>query len=182
MNETRVMARIEAMVTALPPDARARVSRWYHDRFPVAALSDAERASRYRDGKRHDSVTPNRHEPVTQSVTTPRDETPKRTKVSNNTQGLDYTPGFRSFWSVYPKRVGKGEAFRAWRKAKCEEVSEVVVQAVREQLPYLNREGGEFTPLPATWLKQRRWEDSPPKSASLPPMFQEWKGFRETPP
>ena len=70
---------------------------------------------------------------------------------------------------MYPKRVGKGEAFKAWSKGNCETISEAVVKAVREQNGYLNREGGQFTPLPATWLNQRRWEDEPPKQAELHP-------------
>ena len=94
------------------------------------------------------------------SVAVP-DNTPKRTKQSNNSQGLDYTPGFRSFWSLYPKRIGKGAAFLSWKRSGCESISEVVVKAVREQLPYLNREGGQYRPLPATWLNQKRWQDEP---------------------
>lgn len=106
-----------------------------------------------------DSVPEKRREDV-------RDNTSKRTKVINNSQGLDYTSGFRSFWSIYPRREGKGSAFLSWKRSGCEVVSEVVVRAVREQLPHLLREGGKFRPLPATWLNQRRWEDEPFRSDS----------------
>lgn len=85
----------------------------------------------------------------------------KRTKVLSSSGSYQDFPGFCSFWSVYPRREGKGAAFLSWKRSGCEVVSEAVLQAVREHLPHLNREGGLFRPLPATWLNQRRWEDDP---------------------
>ena len=87
----------------------------------------------------------------------------KRTKVSSSYESF---PGFCSFWSLYPRRIGKDAAFLSWKRSGCESISEVVVQAVREQLPYLVREGGQFRPLPATWLNQGRWKDEPYNTTS----------------
>ena len=170
MDEPRAMLNIAKVMGSLQSDAQERVAIWTRRTFGPRDQTGAERAQRYRDS--HTVTSPLRHavmgrdDPPQNVTAKERDETQKRTKVSNNIHGLDYTPGFRSFWSVYPKRVGKGEAFKAWSKAKCEVISEVVVKAVREQLAYLDREGGKFTPLPATWLNQGRWGDSPelPKS------------------
>ena len=84
----------------------------------------------------------------------------KRTKVLSSSE---YSPGFCSFWSLYPKRVGKDKAYATWTTGHCEEISEAILKAVREQNGYLIREGGKFIPLPATWLNQGRWKDEPPK-------------------
>lgn len=150
------MAKLRAVFESLPADVCRRVARWAGEVFG-GPMTEAERAKRHREASRS-TVTEERHENVTES----RDEVqPKRTKVSNNSQGLDYTPGFRSFWSVYPRRIGKYAAFLSWKRSGCESISEAVVQAVREQLPHLVREGGQFRPLPTTWLNQRRWEDEP---------------------
>jgi len=156
MTEERAMAKMRAILEGLPSDVCRRVARWTGEVFG-GPMTEAERAKRHREASRT-TVTEERHENVTEL----RDELqPKRTKVSNNSQGLDYTPGFRSFWSLYPRRIGKGAAFLSWKRSGCEGISEAVVKAVREQLPHLVREGGQFRPLPATWLNQRRWEDDP---------------------
>jgi hypothetical protein len=76
------------------------------------------------------------------------------------------TPGFATFWKLYPKRVGKGAASRAWKKHQCEKQATKIVLAVESQLAYLTRENGRFTPNPATWLNERRWDDEPPHPTS----------------
>jgi hypothetical protein len=70
-------------------------------------------------------------------------------------------PGFTQFWLIYPNRVGKDAALKAWSKKKCEPIAGAVVAALKEQLPYLEREEGKFVPNPATWLSQGRWKDEP---------------------
>jgi hypothetical protein len=74
--------------------------------------------------------------------------------------------GFATFWKLYPKRVGKGAASRAWRKHQCEKHATKIVLAVESQLAYLTRENGRFTPNPATWLNERRWDDEPPEESA----------------
>jgi hypothetical protein len=71
--------------------------------------------------------------------------------------------GFERFWAAYPKRVGKGAARTAWIRAQAETVVDTILTAVDQQRAYLERDGGRFIPLPATWLNQRRWEDDPPQ-------------------
>ena len=147
----------------LPMEARSRVLRWALDHVPdikAEIIRDYER-DRRRLSRTNRTIVPD-NVPDTPPIMS-RTMSRTRTKVSNNPKGLDYTPGFESFWSFYPKRVGKGEAFKAWTKSNCEVITEVVVQAVREQNGYLIREGGKFIPLPATWLNQKRWQDEPPK-------------------
>lgn len=71
-----------------------------------------------------------------------------------------YLPGFERFWQVYPKRVGKAEAARAWVDLKLEPMADVVVDAVGR-----HRSAGRFSDdaryilHPVRWLKYRRFED-----------------------
>lgn len=71
---------------------------------------------------------------------------------------------FDSFWSAYPKKVGKGDAEKAWRKVKePAAVLENILTALKWQkssVPWL-KEGGQFVPYPATYLNRRGWEDEP---------------------
>ena len=69
------------------------------------------------------------------------------------------------FWKQYPKRVGKGEAEKSWRKSNCESNTETILDALQKQLEFLLRDGGKFVPNPATWLNQKRWEDDPPAAS-----------------
>jgi hypothetical protein len=70
--------------------------------------------------------------------------------------------GFAQFWELYPKRVGKGAAEKAWLKIKpSESLQGQICDAVRLQAgsPRFTKDNGQYIPNPATWLNERRWED-----------------------
>lgn len=167
------MLKVAAIIEALSPEDRRAVA--YEIRRAYGGpLSDAERARRYRSNpsrKRHGNVTVERDESVMESVTERHgsvtdDRHETVTLVPPSALPLPaykYPSGFSLFWSKYPKRVGKGAAYEKWQKLKLEKIAELIVLGLDRQLQYLEREGGKFTPLPATWLNQRRWEDEPPQ-------------------
>ena len=67
--------------------------------------------------------------------------------------------GFAEFWNEYPKRVGKGDAERAWKKLKPDLPTVLkAIQAQRGSEQWL-RDGGQYIPHPATWLNRKGWED-----------------------
>ena len=67
---------------------------------------------------------------------------------------------FERFWKAYPKKVGKGEAKKAFAKVKGVPV-ETLIEAVerQKQSKQWKADGGQYIPNPATWLNQERWED-----------------------
>jgi len=67
---------------------------------------------------------------------------------------------FDDFWKVYPRKAGKQAARKAWDKAVKDTPSVIVLAAAAAFRDDPNRED-EFTPHPATWLNQGRWEDDP---------------------
>lgn len=74
---------------------------------------------------------------------------------------------FDQFWTAYPRKAGKGAARKVWAKAKLDGNLAVILAAVARQKgsEQWRKEGGQFIPHPATWLRQERWEDeglSPP--------------------
>ena len=74
-------------------------------------------------------------------------------------------PGFVRFWDAYPRKVAKPAAEKAWRKlAPPPELLEAILASVSlwAASDAWQREGGQFIPYPATFLNQRRWEDSVP--------------------
>lgn len=70
---------------------------------------------------------------------------------------------FAEFWRWYPKKVGKGAAEKAFSR----------IHGISSLLPVLlasieawrktdqwRKDAGQYIPNPATWLNQRRWEDT----------------------
>lgn len=76
---------------------------------------------------------------------------------------------FEKLWQAYPKKIGKGAAEKAFKKYKPDDgllermLSALSAQKRSEQW---SKDGGKFIPYPATWLNQRRWEDSPEEKES----------------
>jgi hypothetical protein len=72
-------------------------------------------------------------------------------------------PLFETFWKAYPKKVGKEDARKAWKKIRPgQEFADQILKAVinnRANNPQWQREGGRFIPNPSTWLNQGRWQD-----------------------
>lgn len=80
--------------------------------------------------------------------------------------------GFVEFWEAYPRKVGKGEAEKQWRKAKGIDLQAVLKAIERARgTEQWQKDGGQFIPHPSTWLSQRRWEDDPVASAPNHPTF-----------
>jgi hypothetical protein len=73
-----------------------------------------------------------------------------------------HMPEFDQFWEKYPKKVGKQNAIKAWRKINPDpELVTVVMESIEQQktTEQWQSANGKYIPHPATWLNQRRWED-----------------------
>lgn len=69
---------------------------------------------------------------------------------------------FEQFWAVYPRKVGKGAARKAWMKLKpTAELFNKIMSAVEaaKKSKQWQKENGQYVPSPSTWLNQSRWED-----------------------
>jgi uncharacterized protein YdaU (DUF1376 family) len=70
--------------------------------------------------------------------------------------------GFEEFWELYPKKVGKAAAAKAWRKLKPDVGKQAVMLealSVHVASESWRKDGGQFVPNPATWINGARWED-----------------------
>ncbi len=67
--------------------------------------------------------------------------------------------GFVDFWKVCPRKVAKGAAEKAWRKAAKEAAPERLIAAMKAYASATAGKDPDFIAHPATWLNQRRWED-----------------------
>lgn len=70
---------------------------------------------------------------------------------------------FDAFWSIYPRKVAKQAALKAWEKALQVADAQTITEGARRYADDPNRHPS-YTAHPATWLNAHRWDDEP-----LPP-------------
>lgn len=69
---------------------------------------------------------------------------------------------FDLFYKSYPKKRARRDAERAWSKLNPDEsLFQSIMTALEKQKATQDwkKDGGQFIPLPATWINGRRWED-----------------------
>lgn len=109
-------------------------------------------------------------QPETETGTVTEDKTHSATDVAGDS-GEDsgsgiYSQAFLTFWNLYPNRVNKGAAFKAFKKIRAAEYP-----AIREGLERKKqsqawlKDNGQFIPHAATWLNARGWEDEDARPA-----------------
>ena len=69
-------------------------------------------------------------------------------------------PDFSAFWSMWPRKVSKKDAERAWSKLKGAQ-RQAALDAVPLHVQFwkMTRVAAQFIPHAATWLNGARWED-----------------------
>lgn len=70
--------------------------------------------------------------------------------------------GFDEFWKLYPRKVGKDKALKAWQRLQMTEaLYDLIVSALAKHVvtPGWTKDNGQFIPHAATWLNGKRWED-----------------------
>ena len=70
---------------------------------------------------------------------------------------------FATFWMLYPKKVGKGAASRAWKAIKEKPTALALKTALDWQCSsdQWTKDAGQYVPNPSTYLNQARWLDEP---------------------
>lgn len=88
-------------------------------------------------------------------------------KKTNQSNG-DFDSAFDEFWSIYPRKVGKAQARKAFAKALEEYDVKVITEGARKLAADPNLPEIRFVPYPATWINREGWEDDPhPESAEM---------------
>ena len=88
---------------------------------------------------------------------------------------------FERFYVEYPKKKNRGEAEKAWKALKPDEdLTEKIIAAVKvaRTTHDWTKEGGQFAPYPAKWLRVKGWEDQIDTSQAQTPQFRVIGGMR----
>jgi len=103
----------------------------------------------------------------------PREENPPTPRGGSDGGVHDFPPGFDALWSLYPRKVAKTAAAKAFARLRPDEALQArIAAAVRAQSesPEWRKDRGAFVPHLATWLNGRRWEDDT-SASSGPDIF-----------
>ena len=69
---------------------------------------------------------------------------------------------FSDFWGMYPRRVAKKDARKAWDKITPKLHNQILTALFEWSRIWKDRGEIEYIPYPASWLNGERWEDEYP--------------------
>jgi hypothetical protein len=129
-------------------------------------LTGAERTRLWRERKRVTQTSPT--SPTSHNVTSPpmiiNNSTPSDLAKAKSIKTPHNDPLFEGFWTVYPKKVGKGAARKAYRHAlRRASHAEILAGAKRYAA---SKPDPQFTAHASTWLNADRWLDEPDRKPS----------------
>ena len=95
----------------------------------------------------------------------------------------DYTAEFERWWSNYPNRRkrGKGDAFKSFQRDKLGQKVNELIAVLQNQIEN-DEHFKQYTPMPATYLNQKRYDDHVPKPKRYMPTPKEEEIPGETDP
>lgn len=84
----------------------------------------------------------------------------ERERKRDNNTGADAPDNdFATFYDLYPKKVGKPQALKAYKAAVKKATPDVILDGLQKHLPGWANTERKFIPNPATWLNGERWTD-----------------------
>jgi hypothetical protein len=72
-----------------------------------------------------------------------------------------YPSEFETFWSKYPRKVGKDAALKVWQQARRRVTVDQIQRGVERLAADPNLPDQNYIPHAATWLKRGGWDDAP---------------------
>src|SRR5262245_18773018 len=97
--------------------------------------------------------------------TQPQKTYPRTTLSSSRCSDPSKDEAFLAFYRLYPRHEARGDAHKAWHQMTKGTDPSCIMAGLRSQAPTLAEKrkpddsGRVYCPLPATWLRARRWED-----------------------
>ena len=182
---SRTLARVSEAISELAE--AGLVWRYDHDGTPLLFVSfweSIQRVDKPQSGRfpRPDGTMDYKASQIRESVANPRESSrnvaPGTGEQGNRGTGEKnssstaspspprYTDDFESWWKLYPRRVGKGAAAKAYAKididhSRLEDITRRYAESVADTEP-------RFIPHPATWLNERRFDDDTLAPAPTP--------------
>lgn len=93
----------------------------------------------------------------------------KKTKNMEKENETEFENAFSAFWKAYPRKDSELRAREAFAELNLDADTLAQILAALEwqkHTPAFSEDGLKYCPLPATYLRDRRWLDEPPMQAS----------------
>jgi uncharacterized protein YdaU (DUF1376 family) len=148
---------------------------WTHDRIDqelekVREISEKRRgAVSQRRDRSNTNVSTNveqlnthSHSHTHSDINNTNKPTAKLNRTNKVNKAITPTAEFIFFWSLYPNKVKKVEALRAWDNATKTHEPQTIIDGLNN---FIFSDDPKFIPHPSTWLNQQRWLDEPAKPA-----------------
>lgn len=102
------------------------------------------------------------------SAKSKRDKPKEREEVEEKENSVLW--GFDEFWKLYPHKEAKSDAKKAWGQVNGNLLREQIMAGIENGKASLKwqKDGGQYIPLPATFLRGSRWEDQLQPAQAVP--------------
>jgi len=128
-------------------------------------LSPANLSGKPADEHISPDTTGHSHRP-TVSDQEPSVEPPKSVNAQARPRDTQAKTEWEEFWKIYPRKVAKDAAHRAWLSAIRREDPHIILMGLDRLLPSLMKREPQYVPHPATWLNGGSWNDDPDPAPS----------------
>lgn len=71
------------------------------------------------------------------------------------------TDAFETFWALYPRKVAKLEALKAWKQMTRDYAPAEIIAGIERNAPSMARKDKQYIKHPASWLRAGCWMDEP---------------------
>ena len=165
---------------------------WKHKRCDAEIEKAKEAAERARTngkkGGRPPIQKPTDNPPITQSVISGNPEESKSQAPNPNPNPITNKPpkpprgepeGFAEFYAAYPRKEDRAKAVKAFAKVTAPLAELLTALDWQAKSSNWRKDGGQFIPLPASWLNGERWKDekpSMPQPGDAPAWFETRQG------
>ena len=95
-------------------------------------------------------------------------EKKKKTTPKPSPAALD---GFVEFWQAYPKKQGKEPARKVWMRDRPDIQKVLMALEWQKTEDQWTKDGGQYIPLPATYLNAKRYDDENPNGCEPEPEY-----------
>lgn len=76
---------------------------------------------------------------------------------------------FEEFWLAYPRKQGKDNARKDWKKFKCDDMYDLIIAQLEKfiKCDQWTKDKGVFIPAGSSFIHQKRWEDEVPDPTTM---------------
>ena len=131
----------------------------YETKHPNGCLAEHPNRGSGEHPNRGSGEHPNSHTGITPTAK-PRHKGRTHTRThTDKAHAVSYTPAFERFWTKYPRKLGKAEAFQEWQAINPDDtLAEKIILAVQawKRSEQWTKDGGKFIVYPVRFLKYRR--------------------------